>query len=188
MRPPKSPVRGFFVGGNLKWAAGPFFICGGDMAKTDELTVLCKPVVEGLGFLFWGVEYIAQGRNTVLRIYIDHADGVTVDHCADVSRQMAAVLDVEDPIGSAYTLEVSSPGLDRPLFTLAQCNSQAGHWLRLRLREPFEGKRKLKGLLVAVEDESLVIRVGEYDYVLPWEQIEKANVIPVFDDGSGDKR
>lgn len=158
------------------------------MAKADELLTICTPVVEGMGYDLWGVEYIAQGKNSVLRIYIDHADGVTVDDCADVSAQIASVLDVEDPIGTAYTLEISSPGMDRPLFTLDQCRQQVGQWLRLRLRVPFDGKRKIKGQLVDVEDESLVVRSGEFEYVLPYEQVEKANIIPVFEKNTGHNR
>lgn len=151
------------------------------MAKTDQIYDICLPAVAGLGFDLWGVEYLAQGKHSVLRLYIDHANGITVDDCAEVSHQVAAVLDVEDPIGSAYTLEVSSPGMDRPLFTLAHYGAHAGEWVQLKLKFPFEGKRKLKGIIRGIEDDSVVLQIDEYEYLLPFEQIEKANILPVFD-------
>lgn len=152
------------------------------MAKTDQIIEICAPVVEGLGYEFWGIEYVAQGKHSVLRVYVDHADGVTVDDCARVSHQLAAVLDVEDPIGSAYDLEVSSPGMDRPLFQLAQYSQFPGAWVHIRLKYPFEGKRKLKGVIQGVEDDSVVILIDDYEYLLPFEQIDKANILPVFED------
>ena len=88
------------------------------MSKNSQLTELIAPVVESMGFTFWGLEFMPQGKRSMLRIFIDHADGINVDHCAQVSRQVSAVMDVEDPIAQEYTLDVSSPGMDRPLFTL----------------------------------------------------------------------
>ena len=81
-------------------------------------------------------------------MYIDHAEGINVDDCAEVSRQISAVMDVEDPIAQEYTLEVSSPGMDRPLYTLEQYKQYANHIIELRLRLPFEGRRKFKGQLI----------------------------------------
>lgn len=152
------------------------------MAKDTQLTELLRPVVESMGFVFWGLEFIAQGRQSLLRIFIDHADGINVDHCAAVSRQLSAVLDVEDPIAQEYTLEVSSPGMDRPLFTLEQYRQYANHIIELRLRMPFEGRRKFKGQLIGVEQEDIVLVVDEHEYLLPIELIEKAHVVPQFKD------
>lgn len=85
------------------------------MARANaRLEQMIRPAVDALGFELVGIEQLSQGRHSMLRIYIDHADGITVDHCAEVSRQVSAVLDVEDPIHGEYTLEVSSPGLERP--------------------------------------------------------------------------
>lgn len=151
------------------------------MAKVDELKVLLDPVITGMGFLFWGVEYISRGKHSVLRIYIDHEDGINVDQCAEVSRQVSAVMDVEDPIQQNYTLEVSSPGMDRPLFTLEQFAAYVGEWVDVRLRAPFEGRRKFKGVMTAIEDQDICVTVDGTDYLLPIESIEKANVIPNFD-------
>ena len=152
------------------------------MAKDTQLTELLKPVVESMGFDFWGLEFMPQGRRSLLRIFIDHADGITVDHCAQVSRQISAVMDVEDPIEQEYVLEVSSPGMDRPLFTLEQFKQYANHIIELRLRMPFEGRRKFKGQLIGVEQEDVVLVVDDHEYLLPVELIEKANVVPQFKD------
>jgi ribosome maturation factor RimP len=152
------------------------------LAKDTQLTEMLAPVVESMGFTFWGLEFAPQGRHSLLRIYIDHADGITVDHCAAVSRQVSSVLDVEDPISQEYTLEVSSPGMDRPLFTLEQFTAHAGHIVDLRLRMAFDGRRKFKGLLIGTEQEDVVIRVDDNEYLLPLELIEKANVVPQFKD------
>lgn len=152
------------------------------MAKVDEIIAISKPVVEGLGFELWGVEYVAQGKHSTLRIFIEHENGIGVEHCTEVSHQLAAVYDVEDPITNAYTLEVSSPGLDRPLFTLDQYARFEGHQVKLRLKYPFEGRRKFEGIIAGVEDEQVLVQSGEYEYMLPFEQIDKANIVPVFED------
>src|SRR5690606_22966564 len=88
--------------------------------KLTELENMLIRVVEALAYRCWGIEFPSQGRHSLLRVYLDHPDGVSVDACATVSRQASAVLDVEDPISGDYTLEVSAPGMDRPLFTLEQ--------------------------------------------------------------------
>lgn len=152
------------------------------MAKDTQLTELLAPVVEAMGFTFWGLEYSAQGKHSLLRVYIDHADGITVDHCAAVSHQISSVLDVEDPITQEYTLEVSSPGMDRPLFTLGQFQQYANHIIDVRLRMPFDGRRKFKGQLIGVEQEEVVLFVDGHEYLLPIELIEKAHVVPQFKD------
>lgn len=151
------------------------------MAKVDELNAMLEPVITGLGFVFWGLEFSAQGKHSTLRVYIDHEDGITVDQCADVSRQISAVMDVEDPISQNYTLEVSSPGMDRPLFSLEQFAAYLGEWVQVRLRAPFEGRRKFKGVLSAIEDQDICVTVDGMDYLLPIESIDKASLIPNFD-------
>lgn len=105
-----------------------------------------------------GIEYVSQGKHSVLRIYIDKEGGILVEDCEAVSRQASAILDVEDPISSEYTLEVSSPGMDRPLFTLEQFASHAGEQVKIKLRSPFEGRRNFQGLLRGVEEQDVVVR------------------------------
>lgn len=157
----------------------------GDMAsKRELLEELLAPVVESLGCELWGIEYQTHGRNALLRIYIDAEDGVTVEDCEKVSRQASAVLDVEDPITGNYTLEVSSPGLDRPLYTLEQYQRYVGAQVEMRLRMPLEGQRKWRGLLAGVEGDEVVLRIdSENEYLLPIDSIERANVIPQFESG-----
>lgn len=150
-------------------------------SKLEQLQALLAPVVEALGYQCWGVEFISQGRHSLLRIYIDHADGILIDDCEKVSRQISAVLDVEDPVSGEYTLEVSSPGMDRPLFTLEQFAAHAGEQVKIRLRSPYEGRRNFQGVLRGVEEQDVIVQVEDHEYLLPIESIDKANIIPRFD-------
>lgn len=153
----------------------------GSMAKDQQLNAMLAPTVVALGYEFWGLEYFTHGSQSVLRVFIDKADGINVDDCALVSRQLSAVLDVEDPIAGEYTLEVSSPGMDRPLFTLEQFARYIGEQVRVRLRMPFEGRRNFSGRLVGVEDEDIVVAVDEHEYLLPADMIDKAHIVPRFE-------
>ena len=139
-----------------------------------------EPVATALGCELWGVEYLAQGRRALLRVYIEKEGGIGVDDCEKVSRQVGSVLDVEDPIQSEYTLEVSSPGMDRPLFKLEQFESNVGETVAVRLRLPFEGRRKFTGLLKGIENDEIVLEVDNEEYVLPYELVDKANIVPQF--------
>ncbi|MDH1102056.1 ribosome maturation factor RimP [Pseudomonas mosselii] len=150
-------------------------------SKLEQLQALLAPVVEGLGYQCWGIEYVSQGKHSVLRIYIDKEEGILVDDCEAVSRQASAILDVEDPISSEYTLEVSSPGMDRPLFTLEQFAAHAGEQVKIKLRTPFEGRRNFQGLLRGVEEQDVVVQVDQHEFLLPIDSIDKANIIPSFD-------
>lgn len=150
------------------------------MAREAKLIEMLQPVVESMGFDFWGLEFLVQGRHSLLRVYIDHSDGINVDHCAEVSRQISSVMDVEDPITQEYTLEVSSPGMDRPLFGLDQYQASIGQMIELKLRIPFDGRRKFKGRLTGVEQDDVVVQVDEHEYLLPHELIEKAHIVPTF--------
>jgi ribosome maturation factor RimP len=133
------------------------------------------------GYECWGVEFLSQGRHSLLRVYIDQPDGVLVEDCEKVSRQISGVLDVEDPIASEYTLEVSSPGMDRPLFTLEQFAKHVGEQVKIKLRSPFDGRRNFQGLLRCVEEQDVVVLVDDHEYLLPIDLIDKANIIPRFD-------
>lgn len=159
-----------------------FCFCSGVfMASIQErLTEMFEPVASALGCELWGVEYMAQGRRALLRVYIDKEGGIGVDDCEKVSRQVSSVLDVEDPIQSEYTLEVSSPGMDRPLFKLEQFQANVGETVAVRLRLPFEGRRKFTGLLKGIENDEIVLEVDNEEYVLPYELVDKANIVPQF--------
>jgi ribosome maturation factor RimP len=145
-------------------------------SKEQQLTDMLEPTVEALGFELWGVEYLSQGRHSVLRIYIEGENGITVDDCAAVSEQVGSVLDVEDPITGEYTLEVSSPGMDRLLFKLDQYPGYVGEMVELRLRSAFEGRRRYKGVLQGIEGDDVVLRVDNHEYLLPHGAIEKARI------------
>jgi len=146
--------------------------------REEQIRQLLEPTVEAMGFELWGVEYLSQGRHSLLRLYVDGENGVTVDDCAAISEQVGGVLDVEDPIHGEYTLEVSSPGLDRLLFRLDQYPGYVGEVVELRLRSPFEGRRKFKGVLRGIEGEDVVIQVDDHEYLLPHSAIERARVQP----------
>ena len=103
------------------------------MTKQEQrLTELLSPTVEAAGFELLGCEFVPAGRHSTLRLFIDHPDGVTVDHCAVVSREVGAILDVEDPIQNEYNLEVSSPGLDRPL--IYSCSFRQSCWPNIEVK------------------------------------------------------
>jgi len=146
--------------------------------KESRLSELLGPTIESLGFELWGLELISPSRRATLRIYIESENGVTVDNCATVSRHLSSALDVEDPIQGEYTLEVSSPGVDRLLFKPEQYGLYIGEPIEIRLRVPFEGRRKFRGWLIGLEGEDVVVRVDNHEYLLPMKQIDKARVEP----------
>ncbi len=146
----------------------------------DRLTEIVASAVEPLGYELLGVEYIAQGRHSLLRIYIDTPAGITLDDCERASRQVSAVLDVDDPIKGQYTLEMSSPGLDRPLFTAEHFTQYIGHEVKLRLHSPLEGRRKFKARITQVEGDLIHLASSETDeeWQISLDNIEKANLVP----------
>jgi ribosome maturation factor RimP len=147
---------------------------------SPAIKAIVEPVVTGLGFELVGVEHLAQGRHSLLRVYVDNEAGITVENCADVSRQLSAVLDVEDPLPGEYTLEVSSPGLARPLFELADFERFAGQAAKIQLAVPLNGQRKFKGTLSGVQNNNVLLMEGDREHSLPFEQIVKANLAPAL--------
>jgi len=143
-----------------------------------ELYDILNPAVAALGYELVGAEYLAQGKNSVLRVYIDSEEGVSVEDCARASHQISGVLDIEDPIKGEYVLEVSSPGLDRPLFNLAQFERFAGRRVRLLLGVPHDGRRKMTGGLCGVRDGKVVLEMEGEEILLAPEEIEKARLVP----------
>jgi len=136
-------------------------------------------VVEAMGYELVGVEFHPRRDSSLLRIYIDGKDGVTLDDCRRVSHQIGGVLDVEDPIAGRYTLEISSPGLDRPLFEPRDFVRFAGSEVRIQLRELLDGRRKLIGRLLGMRDDDVMIVDGEgREWRVPLERIEKARLVP----------
>jgi ribosome maturation factor RimP len=149
--------------------------------KELQVEELLAPTVESLGCTIWGVEFLNQGKHTKLRLYIDRDEGIDVDHCAAVSRHVSDILDVEEVISSAYTLEVSSPGMDRLLFKEEQFADSAGEQVDIRLNFPFEGRKKFIGVLNGVQDSMAIVQIEDEEFLLPLENIQKARVVPVFD-------
>jgi len=143
---------------------------------------MIAPSVEGLGYEFVGSIYHSQGKYSVLRVYIDSTNGINVDDCAAVSRQLSAVLDVEDPIRAKYSLEVSSPGADRPLFTFDHFQQFVGHRAKIKLHNVIEGtvenQRHFTGMIKALENDNVILETDEQEFNLPFADIEKANLIP----------
>lgn len=137
---------------------------------------MLRPTVQALDLDLWGVEYLTRGRSALLRLYIDGPEGITIDDCERVSRQVSAVLDVEDPLPGEYTLEVSSPGLDRPLFYFEQFGQFLGEVVNLRLRGPLNGRRKFKGVLEKADAGIIAMTVDNEQIEIPYDQIEKANI------------
>ncbi|SEQ08188.1 ribosome maturation factor RimP [Rosenbergiella nectarea] len=145
----------------------------------QKLTELITAPVEALGYELVGIEFV-RARTSTLRIYIDSENGINVDDCADVSHQVSAVMDVEDPITVAYHLEVSSPGLDRPLFTAAHYERFAGQDVSVVLRIAVQNRRKWQGTIKSVEGEMVTLSVDGKDEVFALSNIQKANIIPRF--------
>jgi ribosome maturation factor RimP len=139
---------------------------------------MLEPGIRALGFELVDVEYARFGGQNVLRIYIDHPQGITVDHCASVSRQVSALLDVEDPIPEAYVLEVSSPGLDRPLVRREDFARFAGETVKVRMLEAVLGRKNFKGTLAGVEGDQVLVDVDKERFSLPIDRIERARLVP----------
>jgi len=143
-----------------------------------RLHALIEPVVTAMGCELWGIEFIPQGGHSMLKIYIDSGNGVNIEDCARVSRQISSLLDVEDPVPGKYTLEVSSPGLNRRLFNISQYPDFIGEEVKIVLHLPFEGRRKFTGQLCGIENDDVIIRVEQEEYLLPFDEIERANIVP----------
>lgn len=147
--------------------------------KIEELIV---PIIKAMGYELWGVELHQSGRHTLLRVYIDVPLGserksITVDDCGKVSNQIGALFDVENPISGSYNLEVSSPGLDRPLFVVEHYRQYIGNLICIRLQQPKNGQRKFTGKVHMVFDDRLELMVDNERVAFELVNINKANLI-----------
>lgn len=147
----------------------------------EQLEDILTPVVAALGYEVWHLELEGAGSNRLLRLYIDAPGGITLEDCEAVSREVSATLDVVDPLPGAYRLEVSSPGLDRPLATRAHFERFVGAELRVTLYGPQDGRRRFKGRLQAVGEDALELDCEGTTVVLPRSAIAKARLVPEFD-------
>ncbi|WP_460034246.1 ribosome maturation factor RimP [Methylothermus subterraneus] len=147
---------------------------------SEQLVQLLAPVIAGLGYELVGVEWDKSSRGRILRVYIDAEDGITLADCERVSAQVGALLDVEDPIAGTYLLEVSSPGVDRPLFTLEQYRRFLGHKAQLKLKLPLAGRRRFTGVIAEVENGWVILESAGGKTAIPFENIEQARLVPDY--------
>lgn len=163
-----------------KWAESPLFVlsqCIDPMYKRDQtLIALLQPVISALGYELWGVEHFPKGSGSLLRVYIDKLGGITLADCERVSHQVVGILDVHDPISGSYELEVSSPGLDRPLFTLEQMERYLGCWASFKLKRKLDGRRNITGEIEEVSDDTVTIGAGDEKFAVPADMIDKAHL------------
>lgn len=136
-------------------------------------------LITSMNYEFVGCELAQEGTRNILRIYIDAPTGLTIDDCSLVSRQVSAMLDVNDPIQGKYALEVSSPGINRPLFELAQYQKYIGSRIKIRLHSPINARRQFNGILRRIEGETIFLSIEgqEAEVELPYSSIDRANVV-----------
>ncbi len=152
------------------------------MNPQGDIERLIEPSIAALGYQLVRVR-LTGGEPQVLQIMAERADsdgldcGMNVDHCAQISRTISAVLDVEDPIPGAYSLEVSSPGIDRPLTCLADYCRFSGFDAKVEMRSPIDGRKRFKGELQGVADAAIVIRVEDRQLTLPFNEVAQAKLI-----------
>ncbi len=153
------------------------------MAKiTDKIESLIQLVIKDIGYELVGVEYVARGKHSILRVYIDSDRGIGLDDCEVVSRQLSSIFDVEDPIATQYNLEVSSPGVERPLFNIEHYQRFLGYDVKLRLLRSVNGRRKFNGAIGSVSkiNNSIELMTDTGSYKLDIELIDKANLVAHF--------
>lgn len=148
----------------------------------DKLTQLLTPAVEGLGFELVGIEHLPQGKQSLLRIYIDSPEGITVEDCSRVSHQVSGVLDVEEPINGHFSLEVSSPGIERRLFKREHYERFVGSKVKVQLHHAINGRRKIVGVLEKLDGDDIFIQPEDTDegFQIALDDIDKANIVADF--------
>jgi len=144
----------------------------------DELARLLEPAIERLGYELSDLEAKLGGKGGVVRIFIDHPDGIGLEDCEKVSLAVSAMLDVEDPLPGQYNLEVSSPGLDRKLTKGEHFQRFAGETVKVQMRFPIEGRKRFRGTLVSSDDENIVVEVDGASHSLPMATIDTARLVP----------
>ena len=146
----------------------------------EKLMTLSEPLLEGLGYELVDLEYAPGRAHAVVRLFIDQPQGVGIEDCERVSHELAALFDVEDPVPMAYTLEVSSPGLDRVLRTPAHFQRFVGERVRVELRNPRDGRRRYTGRLTALGDEGIELNVDGAMVAVSFAEIGRARLAPLW--------
>lgn len=152
------------------------------MATIEQrVAELVAPVLEEKGIELWGVKLINNPKRTTLQIFIDKKDGgVTIDDCTNVSLELNGIMDVEDLFNHPYFLEVSSPGLDRYLFTFDQVCAYTGREMNVEVSMPIDNRRRFRGILEKVDGDLLFLKVDNDVYEIAWPNVSKAQLIPVI--------
>lgn len=138
---------------------------------------LLSPIAEGLGYVLWGVEFRSSQKHALLKVFIDSEDGITADDCSAVSHQISGLLDVEDPIDVPYTLEVSSPGIARPLMKIAHFEQYIGSPVKVRLSWAVNDRKNLVGKITQVQADEIVMEVEGQEFTFPFNAVKRANLI-----------
>lgn len=151
------------------------------MDKAHDIAKLVEDTIASLGLELWGVEYAPRATSSLVRLYIDHPQrDVTVGDCEAVSREVSAQFDVNDPIRGQYTLEVSSPGLDRPFFRAEQLTRFQGETIEATLHAPINGRRRIQGNIESVDGERVVLRVDDDEFSFDFGQAAKIRIKPDY--------
>lgn len=146
------------------------------MAKLNDLEGLFTQEVEALGYKLYHMEYVNESGINYLRFYIDHENGISLEDCEKVSRRLSDILDEKDPITEDYSLEVSSPGIFRTLFTRAQMDEAIGEKVMVKTKKPVEGAKKFVGILKEVHDHGIVILKEKSELEITIENLKSINI------------
>ena len=146
----------------------------------EHLVNLIEPIIEGLGYECVGIDYNPHPKHGLLRIYIDSENGILVEDCSKVSHQVSGVLDVEDPIQGNYHLEVSSPGAERPFYKISQFEQFIDSTVMVNLFKAIDGRKKITGVIVKVEDDIITLQESEQIYTVPFDAMSKARLVPEY--------
>jgi ribosome maturation factor RimP len=146
---------------------------------SDELRALFSPTVTGLGYELLSVLRIKANNESLLRIYIDHPEGIKIADCTKVSHQLSGLLEVEQPIKEGYTLEVSSPGVDRLLFDLSHFQRFVGYSVKIWLKTKINGRARILGKILRIEGQSIIISDGDQEFCLALDGIDKARLASI---------
>ena len=145
----------------------------------EQLIEMLETTVERLGFELADLELL-EGTHGLLRLFIDNEAGISLEDCEAVSRQVSALLDVEDPVSGDYSLEVSSPGLNRRLVKAEHFERFAGENVKVKLKRLFEGRRNYKAKLIGYEEPNVILQEGQQKFLVPLQEIDTARVVPKY--------
>ena len=147
-------------------------------AQIHNIREIVEPLLASLGLGLWGIEMQTTPRGSLLRIYVEAEGGVTIDQCKTVSKHLSLIFDVDDPLpGSAYTLEVSSPGLERPFFSIEQLRPYLGQKIALKCKQPVQGSKKWRGHVSSIDGNSIELQTENQTLSLDWDQCSRIHLV-----------